>query len=169
MDDIEEEVLTQMESALRENFPAEIVRLRPIGAPQAEYDAAREQYSAPLILKRVLSAIPAEVDKVLAVTSRDLFIPMLSFVYGQAQLNGRAGVVSIARLRQEYYSMPANRTLLLARSRKEAVHEAGHMFNLVHCNAPGCAMSLSTGVRQLDMKSDALCPVCSNIVWELPK
>lgn len=166
MEDIEEEVLVQIEAALRESFPVEVIRLAPLGPPNSEFDAAREQFSAPMILKRVLASKPSSVDKVLAVTSHDLFIPMLSFVYGQAQLNGVAAVVSLARLRQEFYTMPGNKTVLLARSRKEAVHETGHLHNLVHCSEAGCAMSLSTNLRQLDLKSDTLCPACSALAWE---
>lgn len=166
MEDIEEEVLDRMAEALEDNFPLRVVRLHPIGAPDLEFDPRRGQYSAPGVLKKVLAAIPGQVDKMLAVTSRDLFIPMLSFVYGQAQLNGRSAVVSLARLRQEFYSLPPNAVVLAARARKEAVHEAGHLYDLVHCDTPGCAMSLATNVRQLDLKSDALCTACGALAWE---
>jgi archaemetzincin len=91
---------------------------------------------------------------------------MLTFVYGQAQLGGRAAIVSLARLRQEYYRLPANPALLQARARKEAVHETGHLFGLVHCEADACAMRLSTTVRQIDLKSELLCAACAERAWE---
>jgi archaemetzincin len=94
------------------------------------------------------------------VTTRDLFIPVLTFVFGQAQLGGRLGVVSLARLKQEFYGLPENRDVFLQRAAKEALHEAGHLFGLVHCADHECAMALSTGVRQIDLKQASFCSPC---------
>ena len=72
-----------------------------------------------------------------------------------------AAVVSLARLRQEFYRLPADREIFLERAVKEALHESGHMFGLVHCADRTCAMSLSTGVRQIDGKSASFCGPCA--------
>jgi archaemetzincin len=125
------------------------------------YDAARAQYASIAALERLARGCPDDAAKLLAVTSRDLFIPVLTFVFGQAQLNGRVGVVSLARLRQEFYGLPPDREIYLERARKEALHETGHLFGLVHCTDPACAMSLSTGVRQIDRKEAAFCRPCA--------
>lgn len=159
-------VLDEMRAALEDNFPLRVVASLPIHVAGDEWDAARRQHNAPLMLRRVLKAGDLHPHKLLAVTDCDLFIPMLSFVYGQAQLGGRAALVSLARLRQEFYGLPANPALLLARSRKEAIHETGHLFGLVHCSDAECAMSLSTNVRQIDLKNGALCSACRAQVWE---
>jgi archaemetzincin len=166
MDGLEDGVLDEMQTALENNFPLLVVRSAPVQMAGNEWDGGRQQHSAPLALRRVAAAGDSRPEKLLAVTGCDLFIPMLSFVYGQAQLGGKAGLVSLARLRQQFYGLPANRALLLARSRKEAVHETGHLFGLVHCPDSECAMSLSTNVRQIDLKTDALCPACRAQVWE---
>jgi archaemetzincin len=104
---------------------------------------------------------PDDALRVLGVTERDLFIPVLTFVFGHAQLGGRAAVVSLARLRQEFYGLEPNRQMLLDRARKEALHEAGHTFGLVHCPDRNCAMALSTRVQQIDEKRAAFCRVCT--------
>jgi archaemetzincin len=149
----------------------EDVFIAPVGTPVSgppvplsAFDPARRQYSAPVVLKTLLETTPDQ--KLLAITCVDLFIPMLSFVYGQAQLGGNVAVVSLARLRQEFYGLPGNAALLAGRARKEAVHETGHLFGLVHCEQPDCAMRLSTNVRQLDLKGDALCPGCAALARE---
>jgi archaemetzincin len=166
MDSLDDGILDEMQTALETNFPLLVVRAAPVMMAGNEWDEKRNQHSAPLVLRRVLTTRAPWTRKLLAVTTCDLFIPMLSFVYGQAQLGGRAAVVSLARLRQQFYGLPENVTLLLARSRKEAVHETGHLFGLVHCPDTACAMSLSTNVRQIDLKTDALCPACRAQVWE---
>lgn len=166
MDEVEDDVLFAMGAALEDHFPGRVVLLASLGPSPEAYDPARRQHNAPMVLKRILASAPAEVDKLIAVTARDLFIPMLSFVYGQAQLDGRVAAVSIARLRQDFYGLPPNNALLAARARKEAVHETGHLFGLVHCLANTCAMALSTNIRQIDLKQDELCPACEARIWE---
>ena len=67
----------------------------------------------------------------LGVTDRDLFIPILTYVFGEAQLGGRAAVVSTARLVEDVELFGPQ--LLVERLAKEAVHEVGHAFGLLHC------------------------------------
>ncbi len=132
--------------------------------PAYAYDAARDQYSSTLVLHDALTRRPAEATKFLVLTERDIFIPMLSFVYGQAQLDGPAAVLSLARLRQEFYGLPPNRPLFLVRARKEALHEIGHTFGLTHCDDPFCAMALSTSIEQLDAKGSDYCDDCATLL-----
>ena len=129
--------------------------------PWYAYDGSRGQYSSTLVLRDALARRPPEATKLLVLTERDLFIPMLSFVYGQAQLDGPAAVLSLARLHQEFYGLPANRPLFLVRVRKETLHEVGHTFGLTHCDEPLCAMALSTTIQQLDAKGGDYCAVCA--------
>ena len=77
-----------------------------------------------------------------------------------------AAIVSLARLRQEFYGLPPNAELLAARARKEVLHELGHTFGLVHCPEVDCTMSLSTNVRQLDLKGSGYCTDCRALIAE---
>ena len=137
--------------------------VREMALPPVDFafDHRRNQYSSIAVLEMMAEICPADGGKLLAVTGRDLFIPVLTFVYGQAQLDGRLGLVSLARLRQEFYGLPHDREILIHRARKEALHETGHLFGLVHCMERSCAMSLSTGVWQIDSKNDAYCAPCA--------
>ena len=98
--------------------------------------------------------------RVLGVAGVDLFIPVLTYVFGEAQLDGRVAVISAHRLDSQLYGLPANRRLLLERPRKEAIHELGHTYNLVHCHAELCVMTSSTYVEGIDLKSDRFCDRC---------
>jgi archaemetzincin len=137
------------------------VRQLNLGSVEFAFDAARGQYASIPILEMLLRCCPDDGYKLLAVTGRDLFIPVLTFVFGHAQLGGRAGVVSLARLRQEFYGLPPDDAIFRQRTEKEVLHEGGHMFGLVHCAERRCAMSLATSVRQIDMKDNAFCPPCA--------
>jgi archaemetzincin len=137
------------------------VREMPLPGLDFAFDAGRRQHGSIPVLEMLSRLCPADAWKLLAVTERDLFIPVLTFVFGHAQLGGRAAVVSLARLRQEFYGLAPDRDLFLERARKEALHETGHMFGLVHCADRSCAMSLATNVRQIDEKHAAFCAPCA--------
>jgi len=150
-------------TAVRERIGSEFgVAVRAMELPGVEfaYDAGRDQYASGPVLELLSRSLPSDALKLLAVTERDLFIPVLTFVFGHAQLGGRVAVVSLARLRQEFYGLAPDREALIERAHKEALHETGHLFGLVHCADRRCAMSLATNVRQIDGKDDAFCPQC---------
>lgn len=157
---VDENALAAVEARLGEVFPFSIRRMA-LPEPSYAFDAARDQYSSTAILSALAAACPPDAARLLGVTERDLFIPMLTFVFGQAQLNGRVALVSLARLRQEFYGFPPEPGLLGGRARKEALHELGHTFGLVHCPDSGCAMALSTNTARLDAKQDEYCGTCS--------
>jgi archaemetzincin len=133
------------------------------------YDPRRGQYGSIPALGLLLERCPPDALKLLAVTECDLFIPALTFVYGQAQLGGRVAVISLARLRQEFYGLPPNREVLLQRAWKEALHETGHTFGLVHCADRTCAMSLATNIRHIDAKRAEFCAACAGKLLRRPR
>lgn len=128
--------------------------------PMFAFDPGRGQFSSTKILKHILANPSESALKTLGVTDVDLFIPILTFVFGEAQLGGQAAVVSTARLKQEFYGLPPNDALMEMRLVKECVHEIGHTFGLTHCRDNTCVMYLSNAIREVDAKSEALCGVC---------
>ena len=163
---VEDAVMETIESSVRNGFGMEARRLPPQPEPLFAYDAVRGQFDSARILREVFDRRDAEARRILAVTRVDLFIPVLSFVFGQAQLEGPAALISLARLRQEFYGFPADGPLLLERTAKEALHELGHSFGLVHCPDPACVISLSSSIEQVDAKNGAFCPGCRSLLEE---
>lgn len=163
---VDEEILAGIEVCLWQTFGFATRRLSPLPDPASAYDPQRHQYSVIAIMKDLLKQCPADAIRLLAVTERDLFIPMLSFVFGQAQLRGQIAIISLARLRQEFYGLPANAMLFISRTLKETVHEMGHTFGLTHCLDHECPMSLSTNIQQVDAKGEAFCANCAILLRE---
>jgi archaemetzincin len=96
----------------------------------------------------------------LGVSAVDLYIPILTFVFGEAQVGGPCAVVSAHRLRQEFYGLAPDHELFRERLLKEAVHELGHTLSLTHCDDYRCVMASSHAVEWIDLKESRLCPAC---------
>ena len=128
--------------------------------PEAAFDPSRGQYNSRILLAQLLKGNDRDGRRILGVTSVDLFIPVLTYVFGEAQLDGPAAVVSAYRLDNEIYGLPPDPGLLLERLCKEAIHELGHTYNLLHCHQYGCVMGSVARVDGVDLKSDRFCLSC---------
>jgi len=130
------------------------------------YDSGREQYNSTAMLAKVLNMFDTQNNKSIVVVDVDLFIPVLTFVFGEAQLDGSAAVVSTHRLRNQYYGLPKNDEILFKRLEKEIVHELGHTFGMYHCRDYECVMKSSTYVEEIDLKKKTMCPACKQYLKE---
>lgn len=128
------------------------------------FDQTRHQYNSSQILLQIISRPPADAVKVLGVVNVDLFIPILTFVFGEAQLRGVGSVIALHRLNNKFYGLSEDRELLKERLVKEAIHELGHNFGLVHCNNQSCVMKSSTYVEEVDQKSEEMCSRCQELL-----
>ena len=162
--EMNEDLMAVAARYIGQRFAAECERIRGIPVPENSFDARRKQYSSVAFMLALSRTAPAGADRLIGLTECDLFIPMLTFVFGQAQLNGRFALVSIARLRQEFYGMAPDPDLLRLRMGKEIGHELGHSFGLTHCHDRACLMSLATSIQEVDQKSDGFCRSCVKLL-----
>ena len=123
-------------------------------------DLSRQQHNSSQILLQLIARPPADAIKILGVADVDMFVPILTYIFGEAQLDGIGAVVSLHRLNNKFYGLPENNQLLSERLVKESIHELGHTFGLIHCAHPNCALNVSTYAEDIDRKSNDLCPQC---------
>jgi archaemetzincin len=147
-------------AGLADAFPNPIRALKARVDLQPCFVPSRQQHHATLVLAALLRHRPDPASKILGVVPVDLFIPVLTFVFGQAQLAGPGAVVSTYRLRTDFYGMPADEGLLVERAIKESVHELGHSFGLVHCDYYDCVMHAAGTVDEVDVRGAAFCGHC---------
>jgi archaemetzincin len=158
----EKDYLEKVASAVKQEFPFPVnVKEGRIDLSEF-YDPGRRQYNGIKLLKAVDSLFLSESIKILGLFNVDLFIPILTYIFGQAYLKGRSGIVSTYRLKNELYGMRQDENLLYDRLRKVCIHELGHAFGLIHCHSPACVMKSSTYVEDIDIKSHKLCIKCRN-------
>ena len=150
-------LISPLETIFR--FPTSIDARETVD-PSFAFDPYRNQYNSTAIISAFVQRFKDSKGKIIGVTSVDLFVPVLTYVFGEAQLDGPVAVVSAHRLDDTLYGLPSNRTLTMERLLKEAVHELGHTFGLVHCHDYRCVMHSSTSVEEIDIKSEHFCGSC---------
>jgi len=156
-------VLAHLAERLQRTFAATVVTRPTRFDPESAFDGSRGQYHATMLLELLLGEDRGVSTRVLGVAGVDLFIPILTYVFGEAQLEGTAAVVSTYRLDNALYGLPSDHQLLLDRLDKEATHELGHTFGLLHCQRGQCVMHSSTYDEDIDLKSAAFCAKCNPI------
>jgi archaemetzincin len=130
-----------------------------IGIPRYAFNQIRNQYDSKLILKNLVQ-LCGDNHWLIGVTHVDLYVSILKYVFGIAQIQGQCSIVSLYRLRPEFYEKPTDLTLLLSRLSKTALHELGHGVGLTHCRNRDCVMYSSVSIEDTDHKSIGYCPTC---------
>ncbi len=153
--DIQPNIIDIIIKDLNKKFKSKFFKGEKIEVPEKFYNKFKRQYDGGSIIKILKNK---ECDKVIGLTSHDLFYMELNFVFGLAKKD--ACIVSTARLDPQFYGENPNFDLLIKRTMKEVIHELGHMFGLDHCNNPNCVMSFSNSVSYVDDKTDEFCKDC---------
>jgi len=162
--DIDGNLLLGISGIIQNVFGRRTKILVGIEKPESAYDQTRGQYLSTAILKSTLENADDSTEKIIGVTETDIFVPVLKFVFGQAQFSGTAALVSLCRLSQKFYDLPENRNLLALRLKKEVVHELGHAYGLVHCGSPQCVMHYANSLKEVDARPLEFCDTCFKLL-----
>ena len=132
-------LLESLRAAIPESLPVECEILPFSLDPAPSYHIERQQFHSSEILQRMQGLVRPKDWRFLAVANVDLYIPILKYVFGEAQLGGPCAVVSAFRLRQEFYGLEANDALFRQRLLKESIHafDADFLQCRFHCFQPG--------------------------------
>ena len=158
--EVDAELLDYLALVLPASFAVPCLIVAESLDPESCYDSTRRQYHSTRLLGRLGRFDQGGGARILGVTEVDLFIPIFTFVFGEAQVGGSLALMSTHRLRQQFYGLPEDRKRLWDRAEKEAVHELGHTFGLRHCRSFDCVMRLSNSVEEVDLKACHFCQLC---------
>lgn len=161
---ISQRLLEIIRAELRDTLNAKSRILTKIQVPEESFNHWRKQYNAGKIIELLSGTAEVKfIDKnipTLMITDVDLYYEGLNFVFGLEEPAKSIAIVSIARLRPEFYDQHPNPTLLKERIVKEVIHEIGHYLGLEHCHNNWCVMSFSPSVQSVDIKKKYFCNEC---------
>ncbi|MFZ0761913.1 MAG: archaemetzincin family Zn-dependent metalloprotease [Candidatus Sulfotelmatobacter sp.] len=164
---VDDGLLNNLSPALEEilSVPCKLLPVRL--DPEFAFHGERQQYHSSEILLRMQSLVTADSWRMLGIAAVDLYIPILTFVFGEAQMGGPCALLSTFRLLQEFYGLASDPELIRRRLIKEAVHELGHTLNLTHCEDYHCVMASSHAVEWIDLKESSLCANCRSAAMRM--
>lgn len=134
--------------------------LPSLETPSYAFNEERLQYDAGIVLKHLARERLPDYERIIAVVAVDLFVPIFTHVFGEAQQGGKCGLVSVYRLNDKQDDLDPLPPLLLERAAKVSLHETGHLLNLVHCTDERCLMHFSGKLADLDRIPPYFCRYC---------
>lgn len=157
-------ILAEVGQGLAKVYPDAVCSVieNALPVPQEAFDKKRCQYNSSVILNgvRVFAAERGEFHRILGVVDIDVFAPGLNYVFGEAFVPGKAALISLWRLKPEFYGESTSWEVFVSRAVKEAVHELGHTLGLMHCSKSLCVMHFSNSIFDTDHKQSLLCGQC---------
>ena len=157
---VDDDLLRGLQNGIPQFMDVVCEVLPPVLDPTPAFHAERQQHHSSELLQHMQGLVSRRTWRLLGVTSLDLYIPILTFVFGEAQMGGPCALVSSHRLRQEFYGFQPDPELLQQRLLKESVHELGHTLALRHCQNYACVMASAHAVEWIDLRSTMLCQTC---------
>jgi len=154
LDEMDTKVL---EAAFYRAFNAGVsTKLKGIVSCQTGFDDLRKQWRADVLCAGCFDHSRLTAHMAVIITNRDLYIPMLSFVFGLARRDVNVAIVSLFRLEDEHHQVVADRLA------KEIFHETGHLSGLNHCINSSCVMRYSKTISDVDLKGIDYCYSCGD-------
>ena len=158
------QLLERISKALQQTFKTPVNKITLSINTDSLYSSERRQYYSTGFIEQSASQTENIKGKVILITELDIYVPVLTFLFGEAQLKGKHSIVSVFRLHEEFYSGLTNNELLFERTAKEVFHELGHNFGLIHCDNWDCVMHSSNNVEEVDLKGNTYCKKCLNLM-----
>jgi len=157
---IDSEIIEELRNKVKAIFHCPVEMETGFSDLAQAYNRQREQYLASELLVILNAREKGKNERVVGIADVDLYAPGLNFVFGEADIRSGTAIISLCRLRQEYYGLPPDKNLFLIRAIKEIVHELGHTFGLGHCSDSKCVMHFSNSLSDTDWKEVNFCPKC---------
>jgi len=162
--EVSQRILDKVRNELETNLNIKCRIMPKLSIPEETFNRWRKQYNAENVMELLSTKSEVKfIDKnipTLLITNVDLYYGGLNFVFGLEDPTKSSAIVSIMRLRPEFYDEKANLNILEERTVKEVTHAIGHCFGLGHCINNWCVMCFSPSVNDVDLKQKYFCENC---------
>jgi archaemetzincin len=134
--------------------------LKGMKMPDEAYNVVRSQHYATILLNKLerVKANPREF--VLGVCEEDIYLPDEPYIIGHSDIVSGTSVVSLFRIRQEFYGLPEDEMKVYTRLYKQSIHQLAHLFEMTSCRNPCCVNYYSQNMMDIDSKGEKFCDLC---------
>jgi archaemetzincin len=160
MGEVDFMLVNRLASAIGPIFNRSVDILKGMKMPAEAFNVVRNQFYAQVILSKIERSKANSREKVIAVCEEDLYLPDEPYIMGWVDRLSGTAVVSLYRIRQEFYGLPEDESKIYPRLYKEAMHRIAHLFDLTECRNPKCVNYFSQIMLDIDNKSDKFCDIC---------
>lgn len=157
--DLPSNFLQRLSLGLEERFLYPFSVEPALALPTSAFNSVKKQYFAPALMAQLKNA-PSGLKYALGIADVDLYGISLNFIFGDASPEDRIALVSLWRLRPEFYGHNPDEGLLSDRLLKESMHQLSHAQGLNHCYNQTCVMFYANNIYDIDKKSFLFCQDC---------
>ena len=134
-----------------------------LDVPEDAFAPARNRYRAEEILPQLVSDMP-EQGRAIGIIDEDILTSRQDYVFGLAE-KGRNSLVSLTRLREQFYGREPDTQLFKERALKVSMHEFGHSMGLEKCDNECIMFGIST-LEKMDSLEARFCGECEEKLIE---
>jgi len=141
-------------------FSRSVDILKGMKIPEEAYNVIRNQYYASILLAKLERVKANSREYILGVCEEDIYLPDEASVMGHSDSVLGTAVISLQKIRQEFYGLPEDEIKVYTRLFKQAVHQVAHLFNISSCKNPKCVNYYSQKMFDIDDKGEIFCDIC---------
>ncbi len=163
---VDKKVLDAIKEMLPKSLPMSVsIEIAPQKKiPESAYDPSRHQYNAKVLFDDISERVNlvTSTEVALVIVDVDLYSPESDFVFGISDASKATCIISLTRLRNEFYGRKPDNKLFLGRVIKETAQELGRARGLSYCPDQKCVMYFSKDLSDTDRKKSSFCHECRN-------
>jgi len=134
--------------------------LKGMKVPEESYNVVRGQHYASVILNKLERVKANQREFILGLLEEDIYLPDEPYVVGHSDTVSRTAVVSLFRIRQEFYGLPEDDKKVFSRAFKQSIFHLSPLFGLTSCRNPRCVNYYSQKMFDIDTKGTKFCDIC---------
>jgi archaemetzincin len=140
--------------------------LKGMKMPDEALNIVRNQYYASILLAKLERVKANQKEFVLGVCEEDIYLPDESYIIGHSDTVSATAIVSLFRIRQEFYGLPEDEMKVYTRLFKQSIHQLAHLFDMTSCRNPRCINYYSQNMMDIDTKGEKFCDICKRHLAE---
>jgi archaemetzincin len=141
-------------------FDRSVDILKGMKVPQESYNVIRGQNYASVILNKLERVKANQREFIIGLLEEDIYLPDEAYIIGHSDTVSRTAVISLFRIRQEFYGLPEDDKKVFIRLFKQTIFHLSPLFNLSSCRNPKCINYFSQKMFDIDSKGEKFCDLC---------